>query len=312
MTLIQTSGWNFQLVKTVASAQGPVTNLVWQSQKVAPNTYISWTPQYGLNWSTIVPDKGLEITLTGSWQACNLGQVYDIDKEGYWQTSQSPPDPDFMKIGIIDVHYPGTDGIHIVVGIESSSGEWDPVFIDPVLLPVGSTAKYQPQEKMEWWYQAGERNGTIIDDDHTATGTADFSSPATYYWNTTFVFDEGQWDTTLGPHGGDSTSTQEDSAPDNIWRTMWTATLRFAASPQKQLQAEAQLKNLLTVRYKNVSVTFVDSLKLMIKLGDKKNGTKDVGVPNDDTKGEISASLEYVVKSGNLPADESWTIKEVK
>ena len=49
-----------------------------------------WKDQYGLNWTSSLPGPGISVIIGGEWQACNLGEVFDIDSNGFWVVFQSP------------------------------------------------------------------------------------------------------------------------------------------------------------------------------------------------------------------------------
>jgi len=193
------NNWNFQIAKSVGNAAGVDTyNIVWQSKAIAPNTYISWHTVYALNYTATVPAPGVTVTVTGDWQACAIGQSYDLDKNGFWQESTSPGDPNFMNVGKVNYKYPDTEGIHIVVGVKNSDGSFNTIFIDKTALPPSSTAKYQPQEKVKLWYQAGIQTSAIISSETTNDHEIDFSKPAPetnkFYYSATFKYDSGTWD----------------------------------------------------------------------------------------------------------------------
>ena len=125
---LASNGFNFCIAKSVIDSSGmPTFNMVWKSLALAPRASVSWTTQYGLNWSLDVPTGNAQVTLGGLWQACNPGQVYDIDSLGLFQPSSVPSQPGYLKVGKNGYAYGGSSGIHIIVGVQSPSGDFDPV-----------------------------------------------------------------------------------------------------------------------------------------------------------------------------------------
>ena len=128
---LSANGLNFCIAKSVIASDGTESfNLVWQSKGLAPRSTIQWTVEYGLNWTLEIPSVDAQVTIGGAWQACSPGQVYDIDSVGLFQSSSVPPQPNALKIGKNGYHYPGTSGIHILVGVRIPGGaenDFEPV-----------------------------------------------------------------------------------------------------------------------------------------------------------------------------------------
>ena len=125
---LSSDGLNLCIAKSVIDSSGhPSFNMVWKSLNLAPRANISWNTQYGLNWALNVPTANAQVTLGGVWQACNPGEVYDIDNVGLFQPSTVTPQPGYLKVGKNGYSYGGSSGIHIIVGVQSSPGAFDPV-----------------------------------------------------------------------------------------------------------------------------------------------------------------------------------------
>ena len=125
---LNANGLKFCVAKSVIDGTGKVHyNMVWRSLGLAPRAVITWTVQYGLNWTLDVPTAKANITIGGAWQPCNPGQVFDIDDVGLFQPSAEPPTPKFLKIGKNGYKYGGSSGISIVIGAKSADGNWEPV-----------------------------------------------------------------------------------------------------------------------------------------------------------------------------------------
>lgn len=125
---LASNGFNFCIAKSVIDSSGNLTfNLVWKSKNLAPRDSISWTVQYGLNWTLTVPTGNAQVVLGGVWQACNPGEVYDIDSVGLFQPSTISSQPGYLKVGKNGYSYGGSSGIHIIVGVKSPGSDFDPV-----------------------------------------------------------------------------------------------------------------------------------------------------------------------------------------
>lgn len=147
-----------------------------------------------------VPASGLSINLGGYWKQCDPGQVLDLDANGVWTQSTSKPIIDYLAVG--KNNYKSgtpTNGIHIVIGVQLAPGEFDTIFIDQTELGPGMNAAYQPQEKVQWWYEAGMKSATMISSDRSSVETGDFSAPDpltnTYSLTSSYSFANGVWTT---------------------------------------------------------------------------------------------------------------------
>jgi len=316
--------WNFQIAKSVATGSGKLEyNVIWQSKGIAPNTDISWTTNYALNWTADVPAKGMTVRLSGSWQPCAPGQVYDLDVEGFWAKSSVSPDPNFLNVGKVNRN-PDLDGIHIVVGIQNGDGSFDAIFCDTTALSPGDSAKYQPKESVMWWYQTGMRNATMIDGADTATTSMDFTNanPDTglyHYW-TTYNCQSGDWVTTANPPPStlyapptEAVGAESNAARIYVNLPSWLqAIFQIAVGSGKQASAAASLKSLLEVKYGNVEVKFIDDLHLKVQLGTvkraKPNSNDSFAVVLEDAETDVSDCLKVVYDDGELPDGESWVV----
>ena len=131
---LSSNGFSFCIAKSVIDSSGNLTfNMVWKALNLAPRAKVSWTVQYGLNWTLDVPTGNAQVTLGGVWQACNPGEVYDIDSVGLFQSSTVPAQPGYLKIGKNGYSYGGSSGIHIIVGVQSPGGGFDPVCLYMIL-----------------------------------------------------------------------------------------------------------------------------------------------------------------------------------
>ncbi|KAK0743966.1 hypothetical protein B0T18DRAFT_293130, partial [Schizothecium vesticola] len=194
--LIKQNGWNLQVAKSVAAGNAaPTYNLVWQSQALAPVTEISWTDEYALGWTAVVPSDGVRVSVMGRWQKCNKGESYDINPLGYWEPSSDTRSatPGWLNVGRVNYQYPNVLGIHIIVGVKNArTGFFEPVFVDRSALPEGSSAQYQPQETLTWWLEAEYKSGQVFSSTRTDSTQWDFTNPSNpvengYEWSTSYV-----------------------------------------------------------------------------------------------------------------------------
>jgi len=195
------SQYQLHVAKSVIGSNGqPTFNVVWQSKALQPYVDIKWEPEYGMNWTADSPQDGISVTIRGIWQPCKTGQIFDLNAQGVWTKSASPPVPSFMAIGNNDFYTEDAqNGIHVVIGIKNKSGSFDPIFMNPVAMGKGMNATFQPQEQMQWWYAAGAKSATMFSNVQSKYETGDFSSKdpvtSTYKKHTQYSFESGTWAT---------------------------------------------------------------------------------------------------------------------
>ena len=84
--------YNLQVAKSVTGSNGsPSFNVVFSSQFLAPSMSVSWTVQYGLNWTSNIPAPAAQVTYGGAWQAYSIGQSYNLDHAGEWVVNDKDP-----------------------------------------------------------------------------------------------------------------------------------------------------------------------------------------------------------------------------
>ena len=93
-----------------------------------------------------LPGPGISVIIGGEWQACNLGEIFDIDSDGFWAVSQVAKEDNFMKVGKVNYKRPVADGLHIAVGIQNLDDDFNAIFVDPTALAINDAASYQLQE----------------------------------------------------------------------------------------------------------------------------------------------------------------------
>ncbi|MCJ1379038.1 hypothetical protein MMC17_002137 [Xylographa soralifera] len=201
---LSTNGFSYCIAKSVLDSTGALTyNMVWQSKHLSPRASVTWTVQYGLNWTLDIPVGNAQVTVGGIWQACDPGQVFDLDSNGLFQPSSVASKPAYLKIGKNGYHYDGTSGIHILVGVKTPEGEFEPIYVDTTELGLNMSSWYQPQEKAQWWYEKGVQSTTMITGAVSDVCDYDLTTPNsltnTYYVSTTYDYDAGTWSTALVP-----------------------------------------------------------------------------------------------------------------
>lgn len=132
---------------------------------------------------------------------CNIGQALDIDQYGFFTTSASQPDGSSMKIGKNNYVSQGDGGvIHIIVGIQDPTTlNFDPIFVDPDGIYPMFSGTWQPQEKLQWWYDNGNQTSTMVDYHESAVEVGDFSAPdaqtGTFKKQSSYNSLQGVWST---------------------------------------------------------------------------------------------------------------------
>jgi len=131
---------------------------------------------------------------------CNIGQALDIDDNGYFMPSSATPDKTSMMIGTNNYKAQNSEGIRIVIGVMGHASRFEPVFVDPVSLGYKMSATFQPQEKLQWWYDSGSKQATMFTDHKTPYEQGDFSAPdpvtGTFTKQSTYSYADGAWTTT--------------------------------------------------------------------------------------------------------------------
>ncbi|KAL9043860.1 MAG: hypothetical protein Q9214_002964 [Letrouitia sp. 1 TL-2023] len=224
--LLSKNDFNFCIAKSVIDTSGNLTyNMVWQSLGLSPRATVTWTVQYGLNWTLDVPTGNAKVTIGGQWQACDPGEVFDLNKLGLFEPSSVAPKPGFLKVGKNHYIYDIKSGVHIIVGVRSPGSDFEPhdrgpelsslalfiasdadcvkIYLDTTELGLNMSSWYQPQEKAQWWYEKDVKSATMITGAATDVCNYDLTHPNpktnTYYVSTTYVYDEGTWSTSDDP-----------------------------------------------------------------------------------------------------------------
>lgn len=121
--------YSLQVAKSVSYAGDggtPKFNVVYQSKRLSPTMNVSWTPQYGLNWTTQMPARGAQVVYSGNWQACALGQSYNLTSDGEWVINNNDPHKDARSVNVGLNGYPGP--VNIIVGIfDPNHSTWQAV-----------------------------------------------------------------------------------------------------------------------------------------------------------------------------------------
>ncbi|KPA37221.1 splicing factor 3b [Fusarium langsethiae] len=144
--------YNLQVAKSVAGPDGsPHFNVVYQSRSLAPTMSVSWTLEYGLNWTADPPNSGARVRYWGYWQPCDLGASYDLDEAGWWVPNQNNPNtqPNALNVGRNGYQTP----VHIIVGVQDANGSWQPIWT------------------VQIWYEEDDKTATIIGSQKTPSLT---------------------------------------------------------------------------------------------------------------------------------------------
>ena len=156
----------------------------------------SYSPRRGRFLSVFqddYPSPGEPIVLAGPWQECNAGQVLDLDKQGNWAESKATPELGFICVGTNNFSAgTKTNDVHIVIGAQHpATGDFTPVFYDEDELGFGMSASYRPLEKVQWWFEHGNRAGTAITKNRGQVAAADFEKARSK--SSTYDYAHGKW-----------------------------------------------------------------------------------------------------------------------
>ncbi|KAF5122599.1 hypothetical protein E5D57_013085 [Metarhizium anisopliae] len=177
------SHYNLQVAKAVSSPGGkPTFNVVYKSKSLAPNISVSWSPTYGLNWSRKMANPGAKVLYAGNWQACDLGQSYDLTKVGEWVINNNDTNRDPNSVNVGNNGYP--EAVNIVVGIlNPETQKWEAIFVSEDQLPPQGFGEYQPREEVALWYQEEIRTETMMSYQSTKVEKFDMTGKALqYFW----------------------------------------------------------------------------------------------------------------------------------
>ncbi|KAM3479656.1 hypothetical protein MY8738_005356, partial [Beauveria namnaoensis] len=174
--------YNLQVAKAVSAPGGSAQfNVVYASKSLAPNMTVEWGTNYGLNWTTEIPNPGAKVTYAGRWQACQLGESYDLTETGGWEINNDDPHKDKYSVNVGKNDY--SQPIHVIVGIrDEQTGSWQAMFVSPDSLPHGGYGEYQPRDAVQLWYGEGIITETMISTQSTAVENFDMTKiPKQYF-----------------------------------------------------------------------------------------------------------------------------------
>ncbi|KAF2835457.1 hypothetical protein M501DRAFT_454869 [Patellaria atrata CBS 101060] len=334
---LKSNGYQFQIAKTVLKGSGEAeTNMVWKSKAIAPVTAISWDVVYALNWTADLTYASAQVTVGGVWQQCNKDQGYELGPDGYWVASSVKPKPGYM-LAKINYQYPETSGIKVIIGVQNESGDYDPVFVDTVSMPPGSTGQYQPQESVTWWYEAGNLTATMISSNMTNPGGVNLSAPAPttnkYEWWTTFIFDDGKWlnsqqkpaPSLHGPppfiapiasNPGFNGLIEAPSITGLLYPIVCSIVFGVAVKAAQQTDVAQKITDFISQTNLNVKATWTlpNGKELQVTYGKPKNAPANsiaaiaFLASNVDAVAPVNAALESAKARGLFPPGETWEV----
>ncbi|KAJ4251400.1 hypothetical protein NW762_011382 [Fusarium torreyae] len=177
------NGYQLHVAKSVSGPSGtPSFNMVYQSQSISPNIEIQWTATYGLNWTTSVSAPGAQVTISGNWQQCNLGDSYDLDSSGEWVADQSNPS---AKSNSLNVGKNGfQEPVNIIIGVHK-------IWVSPDQLLKQANGDYEPHQAIQMWYAEGSQTSTIISEQATPVEEYNETSSDPEYFS--YDVESGRW-----------------------------------------------------------------------------------------------------------------------
>ncbi|EKJ69008.1 hypothetical protein NXS19_011316 [Fusarium pseudograminearum] len=188
-----TENYQLQVAKSVAGSDGkPSFNVVYSSHFLAPNMTVSWSVNYGLNWTAGIPNKGEKVEYGGVWQSCALGDSFNLDQGGEWITNQNNPKakPDALNVGKNGYQI----AVNIIVGVQDESGNYKPIWVSPDKLLNNSSGEYEPFQAVQIWYQENNQTSTMIGTQETPSQNFTYQDTTTFQY---FSYDAqaGKWRT---------------------------------------------------------------------------------------------------------------------
>jgi hypothetical protein len=289
---------------------------------------ISWSVQYAFNWTAEAPQPGVSVTLGGIWQAANKGEVWNIDTNGLFQQDTTDPGKaGWLSIGNVSYSYPDpsdptkTVPIYIIVGIQNSTTlDFDPIYVDPTMMCLNSNGTYQPQEGVKAWLQSGLVKGQVYSDTGTQGRLYDYSS-VTEWWGS-FLFDSGTWTASktapqfsaYAPPPSALVIQDEPATEVFTWPILARATMNPPVAAAAAAGLVTYLKNQFS-GFQNVSIAVTTKAgnEISFQYGPKKAavpGTLDfIGVQAGNyTYPDVVTALSSARKQGQLPTNETWSI----
>lgn len=326
---LKASNYNFQIAKSVVSASGKViSNVIWKSTALAPTYNISWDVVYALNWTAKLPADGATVVAGSVWQPCAKGEVYDIGEDGFFAPSTATPEPGFMSIGSNNYTIEGND-LHVIIGVQNTSGGYDIIYTEPSVLFTHGSGKWQPTEKITWWYDTGMRTSSMFSSIKVATGGGDFTNPQPltnkYFIATTFLTTPGTWVNSPNPpfkslyaplaskstsisngtgkkHGKDETVVVE------LFPAIRLVQFTYGFAPASQGQITAFVQARLRITWPNTVVIFETPVRLSVTVGEPpnppENSIEAIGVKAADLDQAITSALND--PASGVPRDNKW------
>ncbi|KAM3436722.1 hypothetical protein NHJ13734_004964 [Beauveria thailandica] len=183
--------YNLQVAKGVSAPGGePKFNVVYDSEILGPNMTVEWTPKYGINWTTKIPNPGVHVTYTGRWQPCDLGDSYDLTDTGGWIINNNDPHRDESSVNVGKNGY--ATAVHVIVGIlNEGTGAWQAFFVSPDKLPPKGYGQYQPRDNIKLWYGEGLITETMISTQSTEVEDFDMTNVPLQYFR--YIPANGDW-----------------------------------------------------------------------------------------------------------------------
>jgi hypothetical protein len=120
ITTMNVSKYQLQVAKSVSNPGGaPSFNVIYASKLLGPNMSVSWTANYALSWSTDIAAPGAQVSYSGNWTPCAVGESFDLDVDGYFKPNPNNPNGDASSLNVGSNNYPVP--VNIVVGVEDST-----------------------------------------------------------------------------------------------------------------------------------------------------------------------------------------------
>ncbi|KAG9662947.1 hypothetical protein KCU64_g1623, partial [Aureobasidium melanogenum] len=290
-----TNHYNLAIAKSIVTGNTTVCNTIYQGSLVGPRMVVSWEEIFGVNFSLDVPTSGAKVSVSGDWQALQLGDGYKLDDGGGWVANSDDPSNQPHFLNVLNKY---NANVHIIIGTQSqASGEWSPIFISESALVMSGYGAYQPSEEVQLWYGNEQNPGYIIATQQTPVKTYMYRSTDPHYFHYDTV--TGVWHDQSTPYNPANVRDELGSPIPKlvVFTTAVTAMSKFITKLHFHMDAKGWEVSVAAKTPANLEFSVLIS---------KKNKDDNEGSP--EPLSDLDSALRECVGDGALPHKESWKI----
>ncbi|KAL6704141.1 hypothetical protein ACN47E_008701 [Coniothyrium glycines] len=290
---LKLNGYNLAVAKSVITGGRTVTNTIYGGSLLGPTMSVSWTEIYGMNYTVDVPTPGAQVTVSGDWQKCVLGQGYKLNSTGNWDSNTGDPKNEASCVNALNEF---SSDARIIVGTQDpKTGEWVPIFYSQSSLAMQGYGAYQPTEGVQLWYGSNQQPGTVIATQDTKVEPYNMGVAPHYF----------QYDSVTG----DWTDQNSPYAPSNVSETLGNPIIKIVAFTVP-VTAIAKFVTRFSIEMNDkgwtASATAKSTANVEYTITMSKKNKDDLG--GTDPVADINAVLKSCKSEGVLPSHEVWTI----